>query len=104
MDIRIGTAGWALRSQSAGEFDGDGTHLERYARKLSCVEINSSFYRPHRETTYKRWAACTPATFMFSVKIPKRITHEKRLVDCEQDLDQFLNEISGLGKKLGPLL
>ncbi len=56
-----------------------GSHLERYAAALNAVEINSSFYRPHRLATYERWAASVPEEFQFAVKIPKAITHEQRL-------------------------
>lgn len=104
MALRIGTAGWGLSRAVAEAFGGEGTHLERYARRMNAVEINSSFYRPHRRMTYERWAAATPEDFRFSVKVPKRITHEKRLRDCAEELRRFLEEIGGLGSKLGPLL
>jgi uncharacterized protein YecE (DUF72 family) len=78
--------------------------LARYAAVLNAVEINSSFYRPHRRSTYERWAASVPAGFRFAVKMPKAITHEHRLVDCDALLDRFLFETAGLGDRLGPLL
>ena len=56
--------------------------LQRYATRLDAVEINSSFYRPHRASTYARWADSVPTHFRFSVKLPKAITHERRLEDC----------------------
>lgn len=103
-DLRVGCAGWALASKDAARFPGEGTHLERYARVFSCVEINSSFYRPHREKTYRRWAASVPEAFRFSVKLPRTITHELRLNECETLLNAFVQEVSGLGEKLGCLL
>jgi len=102
--IRIGTAGWSISSRYANRFPGAGTHLERYARQMNCVEINTSFYRPHQRKTYERWAASTPRSFRFSVKLPKQITHEQRLSDPEAVLDRFAGEISGLGEKLGVVL
>ena len=81
-----------------------GSHLERYGAILNAVEINSSFYRPHRTATYERWAASVPEDFRFAVKVPKAITHERRLKDVGDLLDRFLSEVSGLGPKLGPLL
>jgi len=68
------------------------------------VEINSSFYRPHRPATYARWADSVAEDFRFAVKVPKQITHERRLLDCEGLVDAFLSECSQLGKKLGCLL
>jgi len=103
LPLRIGTAGWTVPSLYAGVMPHGGSHLERYARCLNAVEINSSFYRPQRKT-YERWARSTPAGFSFSVKMPKAITHEARLADCDAMLDRFVAEVSGLGDKLGVLL
>ncbi len=71
---------------------------------LNAVEINSSFYRPHQQTTYTRWADSVPADFRFAVKLPKAITHEKRLHDAGALLDGFLAQVCGLGTRLGCLL
>jgi len=103
----IGTAGWSIPKTSADDFPGPGTHLQRYARGLTGVEINSSFYRPHRPSTYAKWAAATPGGFRFAVKVPKEITHVARLGEVgevEETLERFLAEAGGLGDRLGPLL
>ncbi len=102
--FRIGTAGWNVPSLYRDRVPPGGSHLERYARRLNTVEINSSFYRPHRHTTYQRWAGSVPDGFRFSVKIPKAITHEAGLADCGTMLDRFVAEVTGLGSKLGVLL
>lgn len=99
-----GTAAWSVPKEHAAPFPVTGSHLERYSAVLNAVEINSSFYRPHRTTTYERWAASVPESFRFAVKVPKAITHEHRLKDANSLLDRFLSEVSGLGPKLGPLL
>lgn len=103
-DPKIGCAGWALSSKVSPRFPASGSHLERYARVFRCVEINSSFYRPHQEKTYRRWAASVPPSFRFSVKMPRAITHERRLASCDDLLEAFLDEVSGLGDRLGCLL
>jgi uncharacterized protein YecE (DUF72 family) len=100
----IGTAGWSVPKRYADDFPPDGSHLERYAQRLNAVEINSSFYRPHRRTTYERWAASVPDGFRFAVKVPKAITHEHRLADCDDLIARFLSESGGLGPKLAVLL
>ena len=100
----IGTAGWSVPTVHADRFPDTGSHLERYGRRLNAVEINSSFYRPHRHATYERWARSVPADFRFAVKVPKAITHERRLKDCDGLLDRFADETAGLGAKLGVLL
>ena len=102
--VMVGTAGWSISARFADRFPGPGSHLERYARQLPAVEINSSFYRPHRPDTYRRWAATVPADFRFAVKIPKEITHLRRLTNAEAPLERFLGEAAALGDKLGPLL
>lgn len=102
--IRIGTAGWSIPRQYAARMPVDGTHLERYSRAFNCAEINSSFYRSHRLSTWAKWAANVPADFCFSVKAPKAITHEHTLACSPQQLKSFLEEAQMLGGKLGPIL
>ena len=102
--MRVGCAGWSLSSAVASEFGGEGSHLERYARAFPCVEINSSFYRPHQPKTYRRWADSVPDGFRFSVKMPRTITHERRLQDCDGLVRAFLDEVASLETKLGCVL
>ena len=102
--VHLGCAGWSVSGQYAGEFAHIGSHLQRYASRLNAVEINSSFYRPHRPATYARWASSVPEHFRFSVKLPKVITHELRLHGCVLALDDFLAQCGELGSRLGCLL
>ena len=102
--ILVGTAGWSLPKSSPEGFEGEGTHLQRYARRLACVEINSCFYRPHEIPVYERWAAATPEHFRFAVKLPRTISHEKMLIDAGPHLEAFLLETSALGNRRGPIL
>ena len=102
--ICVGTAGWSIPKEYADRFPADGTHLARYAGRLAAVEINSSFYRPHRPATYAKWAAAVPGDFRFAVKVPREATHERRLVAADDILDRFLPEATSLGERLGPLL
>ena len=102
--VFVGTAGWSLPRAEQPRFPGDGTHLERYARVLRGAEINASFYRSLRPALYEKWAAAVPGDFRFAVKVPKTVTHERRLLDCEEPLAAFLDEVAALGGKLGPLL
>jgi len=100
----IGTAGWSIPAVAKSSFVAEGTNLARYAKRFLAVEINSSFYRPHKRETYARWAASTPEGFRFAVKVPKAITHERRLVEADEPLTSFLGECAGLGHRLGCLL
>jgi uncharacterized protein YecE (DUF72 family) len=102
--VRIGTAGWTIPKQHAALAPGEGTHLERYARVFNCVEINSSFYRSHRASTWRRWADSTPDDFRFSVKLSRTITHQQKLSGDTAALDAFFSEVAVLGGKLSVVL
>jgi uncharacterized protein YecE (DUF72 family) len=102
--FRIGTAGWSIPKSCTAAFGGAGTYLQRYARVLPAVEIDTSFYRPHKPATYARWAASVPPGFRFAVKLPREITHVRRLAGIEEPLGRFLEEAQVLGGALGPLL
>lgn len=102
--VFIGCAGWSLARQHWPAFPEQGTHLQRYSALLNGVEINSSFYRPHKRQTYVRWAESVADGFRFCVKMPKSVSHERRLRDFEPELDAFLEQCSGLGDRLGCLL
>src|SRR4051812_49404270 len=101
---RIGCAGWALPRPYQSEFPAAGTHLARYARGFTAAEIKSRFFWPPQTATYARWADSVPAGFRFSVKVPRAITHDQRLVATDVMLDVFLSEATALGDKLGCLL
>jgi uncharacterized protein YecE (DUF72 family) len=102
--IHVGCAGWSLPRDVQDAFGEGASHLQRYATRFTVVEINSSFHRPHARRVYERWAASVPPGFRFSAKLPKAITHERRLVDCERALAEFLDQASGLGPQLACLL
>ena len=93
-----------MSASQAGLFGHGDSRLARYATRFDAVEINSSFHRSHRMGTYARWADSVPRGFRFSVKLPRTITHDARLVGCGALLDAFAAEIAGLGSKLGGLL
>jgi uncharacterized protein YecE (DUF72 family) len=100
----IGCAGWSIPREAAGHFASGASHLHRYAQIFNACEINSSFYRPHKIETWQRWGESVPATFRFSVKAPRTITHEARLKCGGELLSPFLHQISFLKDKLGPIL
>lgn len=104
MTLFIGTAGWSIPRSEAQAFESEGPALARYASLFRGVEVNSSFHRPHRPSTWARWASLVPNDFRFAVKIPKAITHERRLVDCREQLAKFVDEVGLLGPKLAILL
>jgi uncharacterized protein YecE (DUF72 family) len=101
---QIGCAGWDISRETTQFFPAGASHLERYAQTFNACEINSSFYRPHKFETWKRWGESVPASFRFSVKAPRTITHQSELNCGETLLTPFFRQIRFLKDKLGPVL
>jgi uncharacterized protein YecE (DUF72 family) len=78
--------------------------LSYYATQFATVEVDSTFYGCPSASTVNNWAARTPEDSIFSVKIPQVITHEKALVDCDSEFEEFVKTMDILGPKLGPML
>jgi uncharacterized protein YecE (DUF72 family) len=79
-------------------------YLSHYAKTFRTVEIDSTFYATPSEATVLNWYQRTPADFVFAVKVPQVITHEKVLQDCDQEFEEFKTRMELLGEKLGPIL
>jgi len=107
MHLFVGTSGYSYK-EWVGKFYPDklpaSAMLGYYAERFTTVEINNSFYRMPAETMLARWAKEAPEQFVFTLKAPRRITHEKRLRGAEPDVAEFIRRASTLGKKLGALL
>lgn len=78
--------------------------LTHYARTFRTVEIDATWHFMPNLKTVLAWARKVPAAFVFSAKVPKIITHEKRLEGCEAEWSGFLETMDAMGSKLGPLL
>jgi uncharacterized protein YecE (DUF72 family) len=79
-------------------------YLGFYAQQFRSVEVDATFYGVPREKTVLGWFATTPDDFTFACKVPQSITHQKCLVDCENELHEFIQVMSLLRHKLGPML
>ena len=105
--VRIGTSGWSYDHWQDVFYPaklGKAHWLEYYARQLHSVEINNSFYHLPDEATLQQWYEAVPNDFSFSVKASRYITHMKKLKDAEDSVAQFIERISLLRHKLGPVL
>ncbi|NLR97249.1 DUF72 domain-containing protein [Rhizobium sp. P38BS-XIX] len=100
----IATAAWSIPRKAADRFAQEGSSLTRYASIFSGVEVNSTFYRRHKPSTFARWADSVPDGFLFSVKLPREITHDRAMKNIAKPFDTFLQDIAPLGKKRGPIL
>jgi len=106
-EIRLGTssftaAGWEGSFYPKGIKSAD--RLSFYAERFDTVEIDSTFYARPSPGTVEGWADKTPEDFVFSLKVPQVITHEKVLVNCDIELKQFVDTMGILGNKLGPMV
>ncbi len=79
-------------------------YLSAYAEHFNSVEVDATFYGVPTEKTVRRWYEQTPEHFVFACKVPQSITHEACLVDCDDQFQEFVDIMSGLGHKLGPML
>lgn len=107
MQILAGTSGYSYAPWKGSFYPEKlpaAQMLRHYAGRLPTVEINNTFYRiPAREAVAK-WATEVPPAFRFAVKAPKRITHDKRLLDSEDTVVHFAGVAEALGAQLGPVL
>jgi uncharacterized protein YecE (DUF72 family) len=107
MEMLAGTSGFSYK-EWLGHFYPEklpaSEMLRFYAGHFSTVEINNTFYRMPAESMLTRWADEVPEHFEFTLKAPRRITHEKRLVEAEPDVTEFVRRAGTLGDRLGVLL
>ena len=105
--LHIGTSGWSYRDWRAVFYPQNATantYLNYYAQHFRTVEVDSTFYGIPRPSTVQNWFRQTPDDFVFTLKVPKMITHEKRLQHCEDEWQRFLQIVSLLHHKAGPLI
>ena len=78
--------------------------LAAYAQNFNCVEGNTSFYHIPDEKTVMRWAEQVPEDFRFTFKFHRSISHDKKLINIENDVHLFLSRMALLEDKLGCLM
>ena len=105
--IHVGCSGWVYRHWR-GTFYPEGLPqkrwFEHYATQFDTVEINASFYRLPLASTFEGWREKAPPGFRYALKVNRFITHMKKLLDCEAEVDRFIALARPLQDKLGPLL
>ena len=103
----IGTSGWTYSSWKRTFYPQDlpsRRYLEFYAREFPTTEVNYSFYRLPKASTYENWSRQVPENFVFAVKASRFITHIKRLQDVDEAWHTFVHNARHLGDHLGPIL
>jgi len=116
--VRIGTSSFSEKDW-VGPFYPEGTHpndfIKLYAQRYNTVEVDSTYYAIPGKRTVDNWVAKTPETFLITAKFPRSIVHggdgakpdAAVILDRDKtypDRDRFLEVISGLGPRLGPLV
>jgi uncharacterized protein YecE (DUF72 family) len=107
MQLLTGTSGYSYKEWLGHFYPGKlpaSAMLRYYAERFATVEINNTFYRMPSESMLARWSEEVPENFTFTLKAPRRITHEKRLREAESDVTEFLRRAAALKNKLGVLL
>jgi uncharacterized protein YecE (DUF72 family) len=94
--------GWAGSFYPAGM--SSRNYLTYYATQFATVEVDSTFYGTPSAETVSKWYSKTPPDFVFATKVPQIVTHEKMLMDCETEFEEFVDRMQILNIKLGPLL
>ncbi len=105
--IRLGACAWSFEEWLGAFYPSDLPNerwLEFYARYFPAIEVDSTFYHPPSEKTVRRWTESTPASFRFTCKLPRYLTHECRLRDCTAELSAFLRLLEPLAEKLHVIL
>lgn len=105
--ILVGISGWNYEGWK-GRFYPEELARRRWLGYASSVfpsiEVNATFYREMRESTYLKWRDATPEGFVWAVKAHRYITHVKRLAEAAEPVSRFIAAVDALGDKLGPLL
>jgi uncharacterized protein YecE (DUF72 family) len=102
--VRLGTSSWKFEDWKGVFYSRTGDELAHYARFFNTVEIDSTWYATPSRRVVESWRNRVPEDFRFAAKVPRVITHDKALVDCEDELTAFLDTMEVLEDRLGPLL
>ncbi len=106
MTLYIGCPVWSFKGW-AGNFYPKGTKssdfLREYARRLTAIEGNTTFYAVPAPRTIEGWVEQTPETFRFCPKVPKAISHNGKLADYIERAHQFNEVMRPLASRLGPM-
>lgn len=105
--VRVGTSGWVY-NHWRGNFYPKGVPqsrwLEHYAHTFETVEINATFYRMPTEQAVQHWRETAPEGFVYAVKGSRYITHIRRLLESEDEIERFFERMKSLGPTFGPVL
>jgi len=106
-DLCLGTSGWSYADWEGTLYPvgtPPGSRLAEYVKHFVTVEIDSTFYGTPKRSTVERWREIAPEGFLFAVKFPQEMTHERNLVNSRREAEGFVRTMQALEDRLGPLL
>ena len=107
MSLRMGTSGWYYDEWVGPFYDRKKGMLTAYNKVFDTTEVNSTFYRYPTPRMVEGWYRNAPPGFLYALKLPGEITHDKWLdlgKGVEDDTARFIDLIRPLAEKLGPIL
>jgi uncharacterized protein YecE (DUF72 family) len=106
--IRVGIGGWTYEPWRGTFYPADlkpADELRYASRRVTTIEINSTFYRTQTAASFRKWREETPDDFVFSVKGHRKVVSNRRLAEAGEGIDWFFKSgVLELGDKLGPVL
>ncbi|MFG6429661.1 DUF72 domain-containing protein [Roseateles sp. LYH14W] len=106
--IRVGIGGWNFEPWRDGFYPKgwpQARELEYASRRLTAIEINSTYYGAQKPATFAKWRKDTPDGFVFSLKAIRYATQRRVLADGADSIKRFVDSgIAELGDKLGPIV
>ena len=103
----VGTSGWVYKHWKGTFYPknlANSRWFDYYKDHFRSVEVNATFYRSFPDSTYIKWREQVDDEFRYVLKVPRLITHYKRLEDCEEDIRSFWRSASLLEDRLGMVL
>ncbi len=103
----VGTSGWTYDHWYGRFYPTDlakSRWFDYYASLFSSVEVNATFYRTFKDSTYEKWKERAPGGFSYVLKAPRLVTHRKFLLETEALIQAFYRSCTLLEEKFGLIL
>lgn len=107
MKLWVGTSGYSYKEWKGNFYPEDlpdKKMLNYYAQQLPAVEINNTFYRMPKTDLLEKWSEQVPEDFRFILKASRKISHIKRMKECQEEVEYLFKTAQTLGKQLGVIL
>ncbi|MBO9617953.1 MAG: DUF72 domain-containing protein [Niabella sp.] len=100
-EVYVGCAKWNRTDLQGFYPKGTKDELHYYSRQFNCIELNATFYKMPDWKQVETWKNKTPDGFKFFPKLTNTISHYKRLIEVQPEVEIFCNAISNFENRLG---